>query len=83
MQEAGNSHLAHDVAKCPESHLICVMLVWGLFLRIVNEAKFLLNTREHMNFESRGKTQHLVKNMTFIDDSDKYEGYSESNLRVF
>jgi hypothetical protein len=27
MQEAGNSHLAHDVAKCPESHLICVMLV--------------------------------------------------------
>jgi hypothetical protein len=36
-----------------------------------------------MNFESQGKTLHLVKNVTFIDDSDKYEGYSESNLCLF
>jgi hypothetical protein len=40
----------------------------------VNEGKFLLNTREHTNFESQGRTQHLVKNVTFIDDFDKYEG---------
>jgi hypothetical protein len=25
-QEAGNGHPAHDVAKCPEPHLMCVML---------------------------------------------------------
>jgi hypothetical protein len=46
--------------------------------RIVNEGKFVLNTREYMNFESQSKTHHLVENVTFIDDSDKHEGYSES-----
>jgi hypothetical protein len=36
-----------------------------------------------MNFESQGKNRQTVKNVTFIDDSDKYEGYSESNINLF